>query len=176
MNIQKKIKEAMKRRHQNEAGFTLIELLVVILIIAILAAVAIAAFLTSLDTAKKSNATQLLRTAQSNVTSILASNGDTDLSTVSLTQLSNSEKDTTFKNPIVAADSDKNVVGVNATASAGANPLILRALSGSGASIKCYEVKMTNGAKTEYRKYSDAACTTQVTAAADIFDKKLAWK
>lgn len=176
MNIQKKIKEAMKRRHQNEAGFTLIELLVVILIIAILAAVAIAAFLSSLDSAKKSNATSLLRSTQADVQSILASNGETDLATVTLTQLSASEKDTTFSNILENVKSDKNEVYTNATATLGSNPLILRTKTGSGADAKCYEVIMSNGAKTEYRKYSDLTCATQVTAAADINDQKKAWK
>lgn len=176
MNIQKKIKEAMKRRHQNEAGFTLIELLVVILIIAILAAVAIAAFLTSLDSAKKSNATQLVRSVQSDVVSIMASNGTGDYSGIDANALKNAEKDIKFVTG-ASVTPNKNSVG------------IISVNGGLGLKIvaaddeNCYAAQMQPGLATIYEKTASSTCNTTAltataspTATVDNTDRQLTWK
>lgn len=172
MNIQKKIKEAMKRRHQNEAGFTLIELLVVILIIAILAAVAIAAFLSSLDSAKKSNATQLVRTTQSEVVSIQAGKGSSDYADISIGAngtLPEAEKDITFVALGAAVTPNKNVVGVAATATT----VTIQAADSKG----CYQAVMTVGQATSYsrtKSTSATPCTAAFVQAGN--DRQAAWK
>lgn len=172
MNIQKKIKEAMKRRHQNEAGFTLIELLVVILIIAILAAVAIAAFLSSLDSAKKSNATKLLRSTMSDITSIQAGQGYSDYTAITLADLQKAEKDVAFFNTLAGARAEKNEVGFVNNAGA----IVLSAKDKSF----CYTVRLEAGAITTYGKGPVAACVTPATATVladnSNTDQKFTWK
>ena len=167
MNIQKKIKEAMKRRHQNEAGFTLIELLVVILIIAILAAVAIAAFLSSLDSAKKSNATTLVRSVQSDVVSIMASNGTGDYSGIDANALKAAEKDIKFV-------ADASIISVN-------GGLGLKIVAADNKN--CYAAQMQPGIATIYEKTTTSACNTTAlvatsspTATVDNTDRQLTWK
>ena len=68
------------------------------MIIAILAAVAIFALLSSLDSAKKSNATTLVSSAQVSVQSVRANQGNSDFVGITFTDLNNSEKDITFTN------------------------------------------------------------------------------
>lgn len=176
MNIQKKIKEAMKRRHQNEAGFTLIELLVVILIIAILAAVAIAAFLSSLDSAKKSNATTLVRSVQSDVVSIMASNGTGDYSGIDANALKAAEKDIKFVADASVTE-NKNSVGI-ISVNGGLGLKIVAADNKN-----CYAAQMQPGIATIYEKTTTSACNTTAlvatsspTATVDNTDRQLTWK
>lgn len=176
MNIQKKIKEAMKRRHQNEAGFTLIELLVVILIIAILAAVAIAAFLSSLDSAKKSNATTLVRSVQSDVVSIMASNGTGDYSGIDANALKAAEKDIKFVAD-ASVTANKNSVGI-ISVNGGLGLKIVAADNKN-----CYAAQMQPGIATIYEKTTTSACNTTAlvatsspTATDDNTDRQLTWK
>lgn len=176
MNIQKKIKEAMKRRHQNEAGFTLIELLVVILIIAILAAVAIAAFLSSLDSAKKSNATTLVRSVQSDVVSIMASNGTGDYSGIDANALKAAEKDIKFVAD-ASVTANKNSVGI-ISVNGGLGLKIVAADNKN-----CYAAQMQPGIATIYEKTTTSACNTTAlvatsspTATVDNTDRQLTWK
>lgn len=170
MNIQKRIKEAMKRRHQNEdAGFTLIELLVVILIIAILAAVAIAAFLSSLDSAKKSNATTLVRSVQSDIVSIQAGKGSSDYSDISIGvggTLPEAEKDITFVTTGANVIANKNVVGITAEA----NSVTIQALDSKG----CYQAVMTVGAATSYSRTLSSSCTAAFVQTSN--DRQVGWK